>query len=521
MFTAAAPSRLFPLPNPPALGDPMLRPHRLTLLTALSLLAMAQTALAGILADVDRAIRSAQLKGATVGVSIRDTQSGVELVNVNSRQPFIPASNMKLLTTGAALHLLGPEFHFNTRLLLDGDRLIVAGDGDPAFGDPELLDLMTIGEVTGVDFETFLDIWIDAVREAGVTHLREVVVDDRIFDREFVHPGWPADQLNRRYCAQVAGFNFHLNVLHFYPETRPSGRPDISRFVPYASWLEISNSGTCQRGKNESNTAWIARQIGTNRLKFYGNVRYDYRIPVPVTLDDPPSFFARLLADRLSDAGVRVDGWSVPAVTDPPSEGVLIDPVVSTPISTAVLRCNRDSQNLYAEALLKRCGGMMTEQPGSWTNGGAILRHALHERLGDPSLTASVTFADGSGLARGNRVSPETMTAWLNSFHDDPRLGDLFIASLATPGDSGTLQRRFRDAALDGVQVAAKSGYINEVSCLSGYVTASNGRRYTFSVLVNDLPDTAAVRQAKWLQEEIVQIIASELTAAPVQLGSD
>jgi serine-type D-Ala-D-Ala carboxypeptidase/endopeptidase (penicillin-binding protein 4) len=498
-----------------------IRRMMLVLAVLISASVLSASSYASIVAEVDRAIRSAALQGATVGVSIRDAETNVPLVDINADQAMIPASNMKLLTTGAALHVLGADFAFETKLKRDGDRLIVTGDGDPAFGDPALLELMSINGKVGINIDEFLSIWIDAVRNTGVTTVREIVIDDRIFDREYVHPGWPVDQLNRRYCAEVAGMNFHLNVLHFFPRPTEGQRPDISRFEPHASWLQVGNSATNRRGSDDTNSVWIARQIGTNTMRVYGNVKFEYRVPVPVTVHDMPNFFARLLADRLRRSGVTVQSFRAAAFDERLEGAALIAPVISTPIATVIERCNRDSQNLYAEALLKRMGAMMTQQPGSWTNGGAVLRHAAQERLGRHALVASIIVSDGSGLSRGNRVSPQTLTAWLNTFHHDSRLGPMFIESLAQPGEQGTLQRRFGSVDLNGAVVHAKSGYINEVSCLSGYVTTPDGRRRSFSVMVNDIPNRNALRHARLMQEQIVRIIADDLAREEVTLGSD
>ncbi len=471
--------------------------------------------------DVEKAVRSTALGPATYGISVRDADSGAELVDMNGSQPLIPASNMKLLTTGVALHILGGEFAFRTRLLRDGNRLIVLADGDPAFADPELLELTQVGEHVGIDVEQFLALWTEPVKDAGFTQIDELLIDDRVFDREFIHPTWPADQLNRRYCAEVAGLNFHLNILHFFPKPIPGSRPNISHFVPRASWLDLSNSGTSKTGTDDSNTAWIARAAGSNRMRFHGNVKFEYRAPVPVTVHNMPEFFGRMFMDRLKSLGVEVHSFRLIDRDEPRTEGEPIAPIVSTSIATAITRCNRDSNNLYAEALLKRCGAEVTKQPGSWINGAAVARHAIHERLGSPNLAKSIVIADGSGLSRDNRVAPATLTAWLNTFHNDSALGPLYLASLAEPGQPGTLRNRFRNEDLAGARIHAKSGYINGVSSLSGFVTGADGRRRSFSVIVNDIPDAATLRQARALQERIVKIIAEDLAQAPVQLGSD
>ena len=243
---------------------------------------------------------------------------------------------------------------------------------------------------------------------------------------------------------------------------------------------------------------------------------------VPVTVHNVPEFFAQLLADRLKRAGVTVEGHR--AVNPPEGEftGRLLEPVITTPLSTAITRCNTDSKNIYAECLLKRIGYARTGQPGSWTNGTAIVRLVIHERLANRILSSNVVIADASGLSRENRIAPGTMTAWLNSFVTDETLEPVFISSLAHAGVSGTLAKRFKDTDLHGAQVQAKTGFINGVSCLSGCVTMPDGRRRCFSIMVNDIPAHRMVYQAKRMQEKIVAAIATDMALTEVQaLGGD
>jgi serine-type D-Ala-D-Ala carboxypeptidase/endopeptidase (penicillin-binding protein 4) len=476
---------------------------------------------AGLREDVERMVRSAQLKGATVAVSIRDTGSGTALVSINDAVPMAPASNMKLFTSGAALHALGADFRFATKLVKDGDKLIVVGDGDPAFADPDLLAEMTVGDRRGLDVESFLELWVKPVVDSGVKHISEVVVDDRIFDREFVHPTWPVDQLNNSYCAQTSGFMFHGNVLHFYPKPRKGQAPIVTDCRPEAPWLKITNSASSREGSDDKGDIWVARKPNTNELTFHGNVRYTYKSPVAVTVNDMPSFFAELLADRLRRAGITVDGHRVSKSDDRKNPGQIIGPIITTPLSTVITRCNRDSENMFAESLLKRVGFAMTGEPGSWLNGSTIIRHIIHERLDDPSLASGIVIVDGSGLSQDNRITATAMTAWLNSFSNDPKLGQVLIDSLAVAGQSGTLQKRYKQADLHGALVQAKTGYIKQVSCLSGFVTMPDGRRRVFSVLVNGLKDVSCVPLAKKLQDQIVCAIAEDMAESGMRLGGN
>jgi D-alanyl-D-alanine carboxypeptidase len=126
----------------------------------------------------------------------------------------------------------------------------------------------------------------------------------------------------------------------------------------------------------------------------------------------------------------------------------------------------------------------------------------LADDLGPRHATRTVVM-DGSGLSRGNRVAPETMTAWLGSLMRRPALGSALIRSLPEPG-TGTLRKRFRD--IEPVNnVYAKTGTINGVRCLSGLVVTPDGAHaISFSVLINDIEHGSQIRDALDLHEEIV-----------------
>ena len=187
----------------------------------------------------------------------------------------------------------------------------------------------------------------------------------------------------------------------------------------------------------------------------------------------------------------------------------VVGPVVRTPIGPIVERCNEASQNLYAESLLKRTVHARTGRAGSWDEADEVIRLVARERLGDSaaSLVESLHIDDGSGLSHDNRLTAGFLTAWLDSFDDEPALRHLFVESLSRGGDrdDGTLGKRFRDLP-ENCRVDGKSGYISGVSTLSGFVTGPDGRRWSFSVLCNGVAHD--IRGAKTLQERIVREIA-------------
>ncbi|HZW10324.1 MAG TPA: D-alanyl-D-alanine carboxypeptidase/D-alanyl-D-alanine-endopeptidase, partial [Phycisphaerales bacterium] len=469
---------------------------------------------------VERAIAAADVGASRVGVSVRDVSTGQVLVSRDADSGYIPASNMKLLTTGAAIAVLGPDFVFRTEVAVDGRRVIVRGSGDPALADPEVLrntePRMTV--------EDFLDTITSAVAKKLPGGCDEIIIDDRVFDREFVHPTWDPNDLNKWYAPEVAGLNFHGNLLAIFASPAPEGPGSAARvsFQPQASWIGVSNrTRTVAEG---SNTYWPTREPDANRFTLFGDVRTTSPVPQNTPTHNNPLLFGQLLADRLMKRGIPVAGAGAAGVSPPAAvrlaaagetlpDGQLVA-VVTTPIQEVLNRCNTDSINMYAEALLKRIGHEVTREPGSWANGASVIRMVLEERLGSRAA-ASTIIADGSGLSHSNVVSAGTLTALLEDVATDSRLRDPYLLSLATPG-RGTFTRRFRDLELTN-QVAGKSGTLTGVRTLSGYVVSDSGRELAFSVLINDVPSSKGPNASKMAERIVGEIDAWLAERAPAE----
>jgi len=473
--------------------------------------------------SIAQLLEGRDLRGARFAVCVIDADTGEVLAALGADEPMIPASNMKLLTTSAALDVLGKDFVFRTELGVTDPvdtggaaDLIIKGDGDPALGDPVLL------AEYGMTAQGLLDQWVLAVKEAGVTSVRQLIVDDGVFDRPGVHPSWPIGQLNQHYCAQVAGINFHDNCLHVLPSpgtTRGAG-PAISLY-PQSPFLKTYNNATT--GKSDS--FWVDRKAGTNELTFRGTVKNKFYTPVRVTLNDPPIYLAQLLSVRLAQEGIEVAEITRPSTETqeqppPPTHTIYRS---QTLLSAVLKRTNRDSQNLFAEALLKRMGFALTGSPGNWENGPAAVRHALSKRMGTHASGAIIV--DGSGLSRDNQVTARVLAELLYSMHNDPELSETFKASLSYVGKAGdgkrqgdgTLSKRFRKLP-KGRWVYGKSGYIRSVSSLSGYLVITDPddaskavRTLAFSFLFNGFAPPISNRDLKVLQDQMVVLIDEQV----------
>lgn len=477
---------------------------RLRLLAlSLSLLAplLAPVAIrADLAADVQQVLDDKLLRKGVVGVDVvrlgDNAAQDQPLYSHNAELPLIPASNLKLITTAAALERLGQDFKFKTELRLtpEGD-LVLIGDGDPALGDAEYL------RKVGWKSTTLFEWWAVQLREKqNLRSVRHVIVDDSVFDGEMLHPRWPADQIHKRYVAEVAGLNLNVNCVDFQIGVVAPGQVVQYSIDPPTRYVSVRNN--CVAGKD--NAVWLAREPGSNNVILRGESR-GTKEPVSVTVRDPSLFAATVFAETLAANGLRREGE---VRRDNTMRGTGVGTVVAvheTPLATVLARANKDSMNVYAEALCKRLGRHASGESGSWANGTVALADFLRSiGVADNQFY----FDDGCGLSKQNVISPRAITAVLaHQFHSKNK--EQFLVSLSITGVDGTLEDRFRGSDLRG-RVTGKSGYVSGVRSLSGYLKAKDGQYYAFSILMNKVPDDGTI---KILQEKIVKAVDMHASA--------
>jgi D-alanyl-D-alanine carboxypeptidase/D-alanyl-D-alanine-endopeptidase (penicillin-binding protein 4) len=448
--------------------------------------------------------------------SLAKVEMGIEIVQLgtsigtsrvmfrhNSDIPLTPASNLKVITTSAALDRLGPDFKFRTQLVYHNGDLILIGDGDPSFGDAELLTRV------GWDVTTVFKNWAQQINQLKLGPIKSVVVDDSIFDEQYFHPNWPADQRLNRYEAEVAGMNLNMNSLDvFVRPTRP-GAPVACITNPPTRYTEMENQCVTGDGKPS-----MTRPIEGNKITLHGKADVANEVPVSITIHDGSMYAATVLNETLAAAGVVCQqpprrGRTVRAVmTDAVKKGDKSWQTLAvheTPLSQVMARANKDSMNLYGECLCKRLGAYATGQPGSWANGTAAVGEFL-TRIGVSANEFHLD--DGCGLSKENMVSASAMSQVLLHDYFSPN-AKVFQASLAVAGQDGTLNDRFPNSSLRG-RVFGKTGTVNGVSCLSGYLNAQDGHIYAFSILMNK----SYAGAGKPTQEKIVAAIDNGSLAA-------
>ncbi len=418
-------------------------------------------------------LQSPQLRGSQVGICLaRMGRHGISPVyEFHPDLPLMPGSNGKLLTTSAAFARLGAKAVLQTRLFRIGRNLLILGGGDPALGDPVLC------QRAGWKVTQVFSKWASAIKKLGITHVKNIYIDDSIFNHHFFNPKWPTPSSQRLdwYEAEVGGLNFSLNCVQWAPQILPGGGLGVS-LIPDTSYTPFTNQA--QRGAAQS--VWLWRPPGTNALFLRGTVNASTNYFMQVTIHDPGLYAGAVFRHVLIKNGIAVTGHVIRKTLTAATGAIRphLVAVYQTPLVDILHRANTDSINLMAECLCKLLGHLATGQPGSWANGDAAIMAYLKSIGIDLS---DVHMVDGSGLSHHDHIAPSVL---VDVLAHDLTLPDakVFVDSLCRPGH-GTLIYRFRGSPA-AAHIRAKDGHITGASTISGYLWVHH-RIFIFSVMVN------------------------------------
>ncbi len=402
-------------------------------------------------------------------IQVVEPNSGRVSYSHNAHKPLMPASNMKVVTTAAALRYLGPSFEYRTRVGLQNGALVVVGSGDPLLGDRSTDN--RYNRTNGWIFEKI----VQALKEQGVAEVNDVIVDTTVFDDQRVHPSWHPRDHNKWYACEVCGLNFNGNCIEVTATNL--GASVALNIEPKTSFVQITNEaepvteGDSAIGSN--------RTPQPNRIVVFGKCR-EREGPFRVAIEQPAAFFGFCLAENLGRAGITAKGKLIEkAVHLEAGFKPLVD--FTTPLTDCLRRANTDSFNLAAEALCKTIDAHSRPdgKDGGWSGG----RNLVAKYLTDLGIgSEEFVLDDGSGLSRNNRMTTHALvTILLDLYHG--KNWELFQGSLAVGGEDGTIDKYFSEAKYRG-KVRAKTGYISGVRALSGVCLTDSGP-YLFSILSN------------------------------------
>jgi len=455
------------------------------------------------------------------GALVYSLDSGDTILALSPDSALAPASNLKLLTTAAALHRLGPDYRFHTYVLstaavrdgvLDGD-LTLYGTGDPGISD----------RFFGRKDEVFQRL-IDQLESAGISEISgDLVADASFFPGPLRSEGWEPEDLNEHFTAGVSALSFNENVVSFRIRPSGAGSPPLVETIPPHSALEVRNDAMTVSGRARPRLA-ILREDPLGPVRITGRLAQNSRdVWRQMTVAVPADFVGASFRAALEGRGITVRGetrrvelpvesvvkrLSAPALNRPGAR--ILARHTSQPLSEYLAVVNKESNNLFSELIFRAVGradsGLGSPHASSEAVRGSLLALGID--------TSGLQQYDGSGLSSENRVSAATFVDLFRRMSAGP-FWPPFWASLPRAGTRGELGRMYRSAAAGNLR--AKTGTIEGVSALSGVVRSRDGERLAFSLIVNDSPSqTRAKRVENEIGVRLANFQRSPGTAPPV-----
>jgi serine-type D-Ala-D-Ala carboxypeptidase/endopeptidase (penicillin-binding protein 4) len=425
------------------------------------------------------------------GLLVVDALTGEILFQKNADNYFVPASNMKLLTTALALDRLGPDYRFRTTVETNGalsvngkltGDLILVGRGDPNLSNRKY-PFDTKEEFDGPPEKVLAEL-ADAVAARGVKEITgDIIGDDSYFPRERYPDGWEIDDMVWEYGAAISALVVDDNTatLLLTPGEK-SGDPVASEMQPRIEEFTVKNLVTTV-GPKEKADLQLTREPGADTVVVSGELpaKSEPRKLV-LAIQEPAQHAAALLAHLLADRGVKWKG-AVRAQHDPDSAEAtrtVLAEHLSIRLGDSVKLVNKISQNLHTEVLLRAAA----RQDGRWKDSEELLDFPkiFYAKVG--IAPDDVAQSDGSGLSRHDLVTPRAFVALL-AYAEKQAWFPVFYESLPVAGVDGTLNERMKEAGIAG-RIHAKTGSVSHVRTLSGYAETTGGRRLIFSFLSNN-----------------------------------
>jgi D-alanyl-D-alanine carboxypeptidase/D-alanyl-D-alanine-endopeptidase (penicillin-binding protein 4) len=450
------------------------------------------------------------------GISVISMADGSNVYERDGDKLFTPASNMKIFTTGVALDLLGVDYRWRTSVyansqpdasgLVNGD-LILYGRGAP--------DLVSSSkdENRGSLAKLADDLYARGVRRIS----GNVIGDESYFRGSALGDGWQWTDLQWYFGAEASALSINGNELdmNFVPASR-AGESTV-RTSDTEGYVTVQNRMSVAADSSVQPTIGVHRGLSDNNIEVWGEFAPGSKgFGARLSVHKPALWAAKLFGRALQTRGIQVDGQTLSRDSRvpqsqrfDPSLSVELAFVQSEPMSEIAKKTNKESNNLFAELILRTLGrerGEMSPSPkgmgrerGDDESGLAIIRLWL-ERAG--ISTTHLALHDGSGLSRLDLVTPETSARFL-LYLSKTNVGPVFRESLPIAGSDGTLSGRLKTVT---ERVFAKTGSLTYDNSLSGYVTTSKGQPFAFSIMCND--QTGSVNSMR-LIDQIVTLIAA------------
>lgn len=449
-------------------------------------------------------LNGAEFASCSFGVAVM-YDNGERIAGLNMERKMNPASNMKAVTTGAALTALGPDYVWETMLAYSGEisrngtlngDLYIIGGGDPMLGSthPDAFPLK----------DCYYSGWAELMEQAGIKNIKgDIIGDGSWLQGMREDPSWCYDDLGTYYGTCASGLNFYENRQSFKVSAKDKAKgekPFIEPGFPYTPWMSwtydctVGDKGSGDRlylyTSERDSTAVIRGSIGAGIEK---EVHFRNNRPERALALDFKTWLEKEKGMKISGEAVGIvcesDSLSVSSMAGGLTE---LGSVKSPSLRTVITRTNRDSNNLFAE-LLFRTMGMELGEGSSAESARTAMQQVLCRQCGAPFTSKEMIVQDGSGLSQKDRVSPAYMCRFLRCMMQDQKLYGIYIDSMVKY--SG--------------RCYYKTGSFTGCRCLCGYMLPSRpgGRTIVFSIMVNN--SELGTSEIDRLEKSLLDVIAS------------
>ncbi len=436
---------------------------------------------------VDAFVADSCFRAAGVGIVISDLKTGEVLASNQAHLGLIPASTQKLITSAAALEILGADFRFKTQIKIDGElfgngtlngNVIVKGFGDPSLGSKYFTKGKSIEKQIA-----------EKLAANKIKRISGTIIADASYLEAKIPATWIWEDIGNYYGAVPNGLTFKDNTYTlFFASGKTGSKTIISKTEPENTGLTFDNqviASSINRdlayifGGNTSNKRRIEGSIPQNRSLF----------KVKGALLQPHHCLVETLSKAITNLGIRIDNKNVTA-----KKHKVLFTLHSPKLSEIVKVTNQKSINLFADHLLFEIGQKQTGK-ASWKSGIDAVKSYWQSKGLD---TKHISLYDGSGLSHFNTVSANFLNGLLKQMNQS-KYRNQFVASLPIAGQLGTLKNFGRNTNIDEKWVA-KTGSMTGVRSYCGYLTRKNGTKYSVSILINNYSCSTAVLNRKLLK---------------------
>ena len=433
---------------------------------------------------VREALRAAGVPASSVSAWVQELGATRPSVAARATTPMHPASVMKLVTTYAALELLGPAYRWKTEAYLDGQDLFLRGYGDP-----------------NLNYESFW-LLLRHLRERGLRELHGDVVLDRSyfgaaqyspFDSELFRPD--------NVTPDALLVNFKSLRFTFLPE----GEKGVRVFAePALPGLEIVNQlklgdGGCPDGNRAFRDLIQASfQSRPPRASFIGTYPLSCgERDLNIALHDPQDYLAGMIRQLWGEMGGTWSGHVRDGVVPPSARLLYVHE--SEPLGDIVRDINKFSNNVMARQLFLTVGAELGGPPARAEEAARAIKEWVAKKFAAPELV----LENGSGLSRSERITAQHLAALLAAAWRSPVMPE-FVSSLPVVAADGTMKKRLRGERVAG-SAHIKTGLLADARAIAGYVLDRNGRRHVVVMIANHAkaPETDAAMDAllQWVYD--------------------